>query len=59
MGQPHLHRHNGKPSLIRRDVEGTNADEADVGALMKENAELRRLVIQLSKLVVKNAMLHR
>jgi hypothetical protein len=59
MRQPHLHRHNGKPSPIRRNVEETNADEADVGALMKENAELRRLVIQLSKLVVKNAMLHR
>ena len=59
MGQPDLHRHNGKPSPVRRDVEAMNAGEADVGALMKENAELRRLVIQLSKLVVKNAMLHR
>ena len=59
MGQPNLHRHNGKPSPIRHAIEETNADGADVGALMKENAELRRLVIQLSKLVVKNAMLHR
>jgi hypothetical protein len=59
MGQPHLHRHNGKLSRTRRDIEETNADGADVGALMKENAELRRLVIQLSKLVIKNAMLHR
>ena len=59
MGQPHLHRHNGKLSGIRRDIEETNADGADVGALMKENAELRRPVIQLSKLVIKNAMLHR
>jgi hypothetical protein len=59
MGQPHLHRHNGKLSRTRRDIEETNADGADVGALMKENAELRRLVIQLSKLVIKNAMHHR
>jgi hypothetical protein len=59
MGQPHLHRQNGKPSRNRRDTVETNADEADVGALMKENAELRRLVVQLSKLVVKNAMLPR
>lgn len=38
----------------RRDI-----DEADVRALQEENAELRRLVIQLSKLVVKNVMDHR
>jgi hypothetical protein len=59
MGQTHLHRRNGKPSPIRRDNEETNADGADVGAIMKENAELRQLVIQLSKLVIKNAMLQR
>lgn len=57
MGQAPPHRRNGKP--IRRDIEETVADEADVGALMKENAELRQLVVQLSKLVIKNAMLHR
>jgi hypothetical protein len=59
MGQAPPHRQNGRLSPIRRDVERTDADEADVGALMKENAELRHLVIQLSKLVIKNAMLHR
>jgi hypothetical protein len=59
MGQAPPHRRNGKPLPIRGDVEGTNADGADVGAIMKENAELRQLVIQLSKLVIKNAMLHR
>jgi hypothetical protein len=59
MGQADLHRRNGKLSPIRRDNEETNADGADVGAIMKENAELRQLVIQLSKLVIKNAMLQR
>ena len=59
MGQAPPHRRNGKLSPSRRDIEETDADEAEVGALMKENAELRRLVIQLSKLVIKNAMLHR
>jgi hypothetical protein len=59
MGQAHLHRRNGKLSPIRRENEETNVDGADVGAIMKENAELRQLVIQLSKLVIKNAMLRR
>ncbi|HUC52140.1 MAG TPA: hypothetical protein VMA30_22350 [Xanthobacteraceae bacterium] len=59
MGQPDLHRRNGKCSPIRRDNEETNADGADIVAIMKENAELRQLVIQLSKLVIKNAMLQR
>jgi hypothetical protein len=62
MGQPHPlpTRHqlpncqeqnqerNVKPPL-RRDIA-----EADVHALMEENAELRRLVIELSKLVIRN-----
>lgn len=59
MGQARLHRQNGKLSPARRKIEETNADEADVGAIIRENAELRQLVIQLSKLVIKNAMLHR
>jgi hypothetical protein len=58
MGQAHLHRQNGRLSPTRRNTEEPNADGADIGALMKENAELRQLVIQLSKLVIKNA-LHR
>jgi hypothetical protein len=58
MGQARLHRQNGKLSPTRRKIEETNADEADVGAIIRENAELRQLVIQLSKLVIKNAMLH-
>jgi hypothetical protein len=58
MGQARLHRQNGKLSPTLRKSEEANADEADVGAIIKENAELRRLVIQLSKLVIKNAMLH-
>jgi hypothetical protein len=41
-------------SPLRREI-----DEADVRALQEENAELRRLVIQLSKLVIKNVMDHR
>jgi hypothetical protein len=59
MGQAPPHRQNGRLSPIRRDIEKTDADEADVGALMKENAELRQLVIQLSKLVIKNVILHK
>jgi hypothetical protein len=58
MGQPNLHRQTGKLSPTRRKTEESNADAADVGAIIKENAELRQLVIQLSKLVIKNAMLH-
>jgi hypothetical protein len=59
MGQTHLHRRDGKHSPIRRNNEEASADETDVDAIMKENAELRQLVIQLSKLVIKNAMQQR
>jgi hypothetical protein len=59
MGRAHLYRQNGKLSPTRRNIEESNADEADVGAIMKENAELRQLVIQLSELVIRNALLHR
>ena len=34
-------------------------EEADICALQEENAQLRRLVIQLSKLVIKNVMDHK
>jgi hypothetical protein len=56
MGQTHLHRRDGKLSPVRRNNEETNGDETDVRAIMQENAELRQLVIQLSKLVIRNAM---
>ena len=61
MGQPHpqSHRQIGKRSPIRRDIEVATADDGGIDALMKENAELRQLVIQLSKLVIKNAIPHR
>jgi hypothetical protein len=57
MAQPPPPRHreqNGNPPPLQRDIE-----EADVHALIEENAELRELVIQLSKLVIKNVMDHR
>jgi len=50
---PRHHEQNGKHPPLRRDV-----NERDVHALMEENAELRKLVIQLSKLVIRNAMDH-
>lgn len=59
MGQTPLIRRDGNLSPIRHNNEEANADEADVGAIMKENAELRQLVIQLSKLVIKNALQQR
>jgi len=59
MGQPHPppprqqgdHQRNGKIPPLRHDI-----DEADVHALVEENAELRKLVIALSKLVIRNAV---
>jgi len=44
---------NDRPPL-RHDIR-----DVDVEALIEENAQLRRLVIQLSKLVVRNAIEHR
>jgi hypothetical protein len=59
MGQAHPppsrhHEQDGKPPPLRRGIE-----EADVRALIEENAQLRKLVIQLSKLVIRNVMDHR
>jgi len=59
MGQapPPLPRHreqNRNSQPLRRDNE-----QADVSALVEENAQLRELVIQLSKLVVRNVVNHR
>ncbi len=58
MGQiappPLRHREpNEKTQLLGRPVE-----EFDIRALMEENAQLRELVIHLSKLVIKNVMDH-
>jgi hypothetical protein len=60
MGQPHplSHRQIGRRSPTRSDTEVADANHAGIDALMKENAELRQLVIQLSKLVIKNAIPH-
>jgi hypothetical protein len=44
----------GKPSPLRRDDAGP-----DVQTLMEENTQLRKLVIELSKLVAKNVMTRR
>ena len=56
---PPLPRHHGPNGNgkqlppLRRDIE-----EADVHALLEENAQLRKLVVQLSKLVIRNVMDH-
>jgi hypothetical protein len=61
MGQapPLPYGRNGKLPPTRREIEAIRADDTGLAALMKENAELRHLVVQLSKLVIKNAMHHR
>ncbi|HEX3506146.1 MAG TPA: hypothetical protein VHU22_22415 [Xanthobacteraceae bacterium] len=60
MGQapPQPHR-NGSLSSSRCDAENVNADEAAIDALIRENAKLRELVIHLSTLVIKTAILHK
>ena len=35
---------------------GLHHKESEIGALREENAELRRLVIELSKLVIRNVL---
>jgi hypothetical protein len=60
MGQaPPLPHRNGGLSPNRRDTEHANADEAGIDALIRENAKLRELVIHLSTLVIKTAILHK
>jgi hypothetical protein len=51
---PRHREHNRNSQPLRRDNE-----QADVSALVEENAQLRELVIQLSKLVVRNVVNHR
>jgi hypothetical protein len=48
-----------KRETRNRNKGEADTDEAGIAALVRENAELRQLVVQLSKLVLKNAMLHR
>jgi hypothetical protein len=38
-----------------RDIDAGNA-ESEIGALRAENAELRKIVIELSKLVIRNVL---
>jgi hypothetical protein len=58
VGQAHTstrhHERNANLPPIRRDI-----DQLDVHALLQENTQLRELVIQLSKLVIKNVVDHK
>ena len=59
MGQPHSpparhqshHERKGKAPPLRLDI-----NETDVRALIEENTRLRKLVVQLSKIVLKNVV---
>jgi len=55
VGQAHPstrhHERNANLPLLRRDI-----DQLDLHALQEENSQLRELVIQLSKLVIKNVV---
>ena len=46
----------GTQHLPARDPIKLHNDRAEVDALREENAQLRELVIQLSKLVIKNVV---
>jgi hypothetical protein len=45
------HKHNATDPPLRRDLR-----EADIRAIVEENARLRDLVVQLSKLIVTNVV---
>jgi hypothetical protein len=49
--------HQQRAALIGRDVDA-NEVGSEIGALRAENAELRRIVIELSKLVIRNVLRH-
>jgi hypothetical protein len=51
---PHRHEHHAKASLV--SLHRSEDKHDDVSALIEENAQLRELVIQLSKLVLKNVV---
>ena len=46
----------GTQDLPARDPTKLHDDRAELDALREENAQLRELVIQLSKLVIKNVV---
>ena len=50
----HRHVHHAKPSLV--SLSRSEDEQHDVSALIEENVQLRELVIQLSKLVIKNVV---
>ena len=47
--------HQQRVALIGRGVDEV---ESEIGALRAENAELRKIVIELSKLVIRNVLRH-
>jgi hypothetical protein len=49
--RPRHHGQRGVPNV--RDVD---APDGDIGALRAENAELRKVVVELSKLVIRNVL---
>jgi hypothetical protein len=49
----------GTQEPLGRDPTAPNDEQADISALREENARLRKLVIQLSKLVIKNVVEHK
>jgi len=51
---PHRHEHHAKASLV--SLPQGDAEFHNVTALIEENAQLRELVIQLTKLVLKNVV---
>jgi hypothetical protein len=48
-------RHDQRGELNVRDVAGHDAG-VEIGALRAENAELRKVVVELSKLVIRNVL---
>jgi hypothetical protein len=51
--RPRRHDQRGVPSV--RDVDARDV-EVEIGALRAENAELRKVVVELSKLVIRNVL---
>ncbi len=51
---PHRHEHNAEASHVSPPQ--SDDEHNNISALIEENAQLRELVIQLSKLVLKNVV---
>jgi hypothetical protein len=51
--RPRRHDQRGVPNV--RDVDGHDVG-VEIGALRAENAELRKVVVELSKLVIRNVL---